>query len=553
MESSRRRNSILDWLIAATLAIAAISGLAGIDLTIGGVFLRSHGPLRVLVVAAVLVAIRWRLGIESAPVWLTRIALLTAICGSVATWFRFLVMTFGGADSYGYVSASQLIAQGRLIGDAPIAEWLSTSNRMQVASPLGWTPSPGNSGISPTFPIGVSAVMALFTLIGGPNAVFFVAPVMGALTLVLVYRLTCAWYDADTALLATALAAWNPLFIAYAKQPMSDVPATMWMVFALLLAVRSNSLTALAAGLAAGAAVITRPALVVAAAVIPLAARRGDTPLLRAGLAALGVLIGVGIQMAIQQHLFGSPFSSGYGAAANLFSLDHLTTNLGIFARHLWTVVGPLWLLGLLLGIIAARPEPRAKPAAVFGAVAAPYLFYLPFDHWETLRFLLPGLVPLTVVVADGLIKIARWPLNRAATGVITCLLLAITIAWSERLLRNSSVWEVATLEERYPLAGDWINVNTPARSVVLAHQHSGSLRWYGKRDTLRWDFITPDDLATTVRDVEARGGSIYVALEGDEVAMFDSKFANVVDQLRVDHVGRIRNVYFRRLSISEK
>src|SRR5688572_13121059 len=472
MESSRRRNSILDWLIAATLAIAAISGLAGIDLTIGGVSLRSHGPLRVLAVTAVLAVIRWRTGIESTPMWLTRVALLTAICGSVATWLRFLVMTFGGADSYGYVSASQLIAQGRLIGDAPIAEWLSASNRLAVASPLGWTPSPDNAGISPTFPIGVSAIMALFTLIGGPSAVFFVAPVMGAITLVLVYRLTCAWYDADTALLATALVAWNPLFITYAKQPMSDVPATMWMVLALLLAVRSTSITALGAGLAAGAAVITRPALVVAGAVVPLVASRGAHPLLRAGLAAAGLAIGVGIQMAIQHRLFGSPFSSGYGAAENLFSIDHLTTNLWIFTRHLWTVGRPLWLLGLLLGVIAARPEPRAKPAAIFGAVAAPYLFYLPFDHWETLRFLLPGLVPLTVLVADGLIKIARWPLNRAASAVITCLFLAIVIGWSENLLRNSSVWEVATLEERYPLAGEWVNVNTPAGSVVLANQH---------------------------------------------------------------------------------
>lgn len=526
-----------------------ISGLAGIDLTIGGVSLRSHSPLRVLAVAAVLVVIRWRSGIESVPVWLTRVALLTAICGSVATWFRFLVMTFGGADSYGYVSASQLIAQGRLIGEAPIAEWLSAANRMQVASPLGWTPSPGNAGISPTFPIGVSAVMALFTLIGGPDAVFFVAPVMGTITLILVYRLACEWYDTDTALLATALVAWNPLFITYAKQPMSDVPATMWMALALFLAIRSTSITAFGAGLAAGAAVITRPALVVAGAVVPLAAHRGDKPLARAGLAGAAFVIGIGVQMAIQHHLFGSPFSSGYGAAEHLFSIDHFATNLGIFARHVWAVAGPLWLLGLLLGMMAARPEPRAKPAAIFTAVAAPYLFYLPFDHWETLRFLLPGLVPLTVVVADGLIKIARWPLNRAATAVFTCLFLAIVIGWSENLLRNSSVWDVAALEERYPLAGEWVNVNTPAGSVVLANQHSGSLRWYGKRETLRWDFIAPEDLAKTIREVESRGGTIYVVLEGDEVAMFDSKFANVIDQLRVDHVGRLRNVYFRRLS----
>ncbi len=39
-----------------------------------------------------------------------------------------------------------------------------------------------------------------------------------------------------------------------------------------------------------------------------------------------------------------------------------------------------------------------ASLLAIFAAVTLPYLFYLPFDHWETLRFLLPGLVPLTVV-----------------------------------------------------------------------------------------------------------------------------------------------------------
>ena len=526
-----------------------ISGVAGIDLTIGAAAFRSHSSLRVLAVAAMLLVIRWRLGIESLPVWLTRVAVLTAICGSVATWFRFLLMTIGGADSYGYVSASQLLAQGRLIGDAPIAEWLSASNRMAVASPLGWAPSPDNTGISPTFPIGVSAVMAMFTLIGGPNAVFWVAPVMGAITLWLVYRVASEWYDAETALLATALAAWNPLFITYAKQPMSDVPATMWMVLALFLAFRSARATAFAAGLAAGAAVITRPALVIAGAIVPLVARRGEKPLVRAALAAAGFAIGVGVQMAIQNHLFGSPFASGYGATENLFSLSHVTINLGIFARHLWTVCGPLWLLGLTLGVIAARPEPRGKPAAIFAAVAAPYLFYLPFDHWETLRFLLPGLLPLSVLVADGLIKLARWPLNRAAATVITCLFLAFVIWWSESLLRSSSVWEVATLEERYPLAGDWVNVNTPPGSVVLANQHSGSLRWYGKRETLRWDLIAPNDLTQTVREIQSHGGTVYVALEGEEVAMFDSKFANVIGQLRVDHVGRIRNVSFLRLS----
>src|SRR5262245_7130936 len=46
MESSRTRNSILDWLIAATVALAAISGTAGIDVDLGGLTLRSHSPFR---------------------------------------------------------------------------------------------------------------------------------------------------------------------------------------------------------------------------------------------------------------------------------------------------------------------------------------------------------------------------------------------------------------------------------------------------------------------------------------------------------------------------
>ena len=549
MESSRRRNSILDWLIAATLALAAISGTAGIDLELGPVGLRAHSAIRVLVAAIVLIAIRWRLHIESIPLWLTRLVLLTAICGSAATWFRFLVPTIGGADSYGYVSASQLIAQGSLIAEVPVANWLSAPNRMAIAAPLGWAPSADGLGIVPAYPLGLPLLMALFSAAGGPGAVFFVAPCAAAITLLLVYRLASSWYDSATALLATALVAWNPVLIAYAKQPMSDVPATMWMVLAVGLAVRATSATAFASGLAAGAVVITKPALLLAAAIVPWIAHRGDTPRRRAALSAAALAVGLAAQMLIQHQLFGSPFSTGYGASSALFSWTHVTANLGIFAKHGWMVVGPLWILGLIIGLFASRPEPRSTPGLIFVAVTIPYLFYLPFDHWETLRYLLPGIVPLTVTVADGLMHFARTPRHQIATSVMLCAFTIVAVAQSELLLRRSSVWSIAAMEARYPLAGDWVNVNTPANSVVLANQHSGSLRWYGKRPTLRWDFIAPEDLAKTVGEVESRGSTVFVALEGAEVEMFDARFADVIDQLQVDHVGRIRNVHFRRLS----
>ena len=138
----------------------------------------------------------------------------------------------------------------------------------------------------------------------------------------------------------------------------------------------------------------------------------------------------------------------------------------------------------------------------------------------------------MTVLVADGLIHLARWPRHRVATAAITVALLAATMGWSEHLLRRSSQWDVSALEARYPLAGEWVNVNTPPTSVVLANQHSGSLGWYGNRQTLRWDFIAPGDLVTVVNDLASHGATAYVALEGAEVEMFDSRFAGVIDQL---------------------
>jgi len=541
-------SAVLDWLVASSIAVAIVVGFAGIDMKIGGVAIRAHSAVRIGILSLALLTVRWRIGIQPIASWLQRLVLLTAICGSITAWFRFLLPTIGGADSYGYVSASRLIASGHLVEPAPIAQWLSAANRLAIASPLGWAPAPDGSGIVPTYPIGVSTLMALFSTIGGASAVFFVAPVTAAITLFLVYQLAREWFDAETALFAAAIVAWNPVFITYAKQPMSDMAATMWVALALVLAIRSSSASAFGAGLAAGAAVITRPALLVAAAFIPLAAHRGERARSRLAISAAGLAIGVMVQMVIQDRLFGSPLASGYGTAGEVLSTAHVKANAGIFLRHGWDVVGPLWLPGLIIGLFASRPEPRGKPTIVFGAVTLPYLFWLPFDHWETLRFLLPGLVPLTVLIATGLMHIARVPRNHAITAAMIGIFITIIVVQSEDLLRKSSVWNIASIEARYPLAGEWIDVNTPPNSVVMANQHSGSLRWYGRRETIRWDFVDPSALATTVGELQSHGATVFVALEGDEVAMFDQRFSAVIDQLQVDHVGSIRNVSFRRL-----
>ena len=116
-----------------------------------------------------------------------------------------------------------------------------------------------------------------------------------------------------------------------------------------MLAIRSIVQRApFGAGLAAGAAVMTRPALLLAAAFAPLAAHRGETPRRRAAMSAAGFALALVMQMAIQNYLFGSPFSTGYGAASgSVLRSSHVPTNLGIFAKQGFTALGPLWILGL--------------------------------------------------------------------------------------------------------------------------------------------------------------------------------------------------------------
>ena len=46
--------------------------------------------------------------------------------------------------------------------------------------------------------------------------------------------------------------------------------------------------------------------------------------------------------------------------------------------------------------------------------------------------------------------------------------------------------------EARYRTVGEFVARELPERSLFLTMQHSGSLRYYGRRTTLRYDWIPP-------------------------------------------------------------
>src|SRR6185436_10781380 len=75
----------------------------------------------------------------------------------------------------------------------------------------------------------------------------------------------------------------------------------------------------------------------------------------------------------------------------------------------------------------------------------------------------------------------------------------------------------------------------TPENSVVLSMQHSGAIRYYGGRMTLRWDNLPADWLDRSVAWMAERGVDTYVLLDPDERDRMRSRFAGQTLAARLD------------------
>jgi hypothetical protein len=72
---------------------------------------------------------------------------------------------------------------------------------------------------------------------------------------------------------------------------------------------------------------------------------------------------------------------------------------------------------------------------------------------------------------------------------------------------------------------GQAVRTLLPPRAVVFAMQHSGSVRYYANRLTLRYDFLPADSLDRAVTHLRARGMSPYLLVEQWEEPAFIKRF----------------------------
>jgi len=406
------------------------------------------------------------------------------------------------------------------------------------------------------YPPGLPLLMAAFQAIAGFCGAFLVVPLCGALATWLTYVLGRRLFDAPgIALWGACLVGTSPVFLYQLMNAMSDVPATAAWTLALVLTVARRPL---AGGLAMSAAIAIRPNLVPLAVVLlawivlsgskaRLTAETAESAeqnfslrslralrFLHSYAAATRFAIGLVPSIAgiawLNGRLYESPLTSGYGTTADYYSLGYLSTNLRQFASWMADVETPLVALAGLY-FVAPRLFPPAKiPLArrlLGGSIAVvilSYLFYRPFDAWWYLRFLLPMWPVMMLLTAAAITTMARRWFGRVYP---TAIAVAIVLLASHGVLvaARRSAFDLGRSERRYIDVARFIESHTDPDAVILSVQHSGSLRMYANRLTLRYDVLDPAWLDRTVEYLHSTGRRPYFVLDGREVDAFKQRF----------------------------
>ena len=463
--------------------------------------------------------------VPSPPWWRRPGVLLVALALAAYTvvLVRHVEACAAGSDASGYSNHARLLAAGRLHGTPrPVSSFTPEDQRSMLFIPLGFVPAPDGNGMVPTYPAGLPLLVAAAApLVGWKHAgdvVLCVHALLGVL-------LTCALGRAmglsrRGAVLGAAIVAASPLYLNYSIQLMSDLPALVWTMAAVLAAWRSRerALWALAAGAAAAVAVLIRPtnALVFAPVAIALGLSPRRWLLLIAGGLPGAVFFGLD-----NLSLYGHVFATGYGNFSGSF--DHRW--IGVTAWHyaLWLPVffSPVVLLVPGLPWLARTEPCKAALLGVWALVFA--AFYSTYDcthqTWWYLRFLLPAVPPLVVgglLVARMTGIGRRWPLLQTRVFAFAmAVILANSIFWTGKLWALNSGHD----GDIYPVASAWLQANLPGDAVIVSMQMSGALSYYTGFTFLRWDFCDADKLSRILAAMRDSHRPFYAALFSFETA----------------------------------
>lgn len=442
----------------------------------------------------------------------------------------------GGSDSWGYLSQAELWRSGALRVDQPFVAEVPWPRAGPSFAPLGYAAR--GTAIVPVYAPGYPILLALAKSVGGQAAMFLVVPVCGAVLVMATFAIGRRMASPAVGLAGAWLVGTSPAVLFSVMTPMSDVPtAALWAVaFTLWLA--RTGWAAAGAGLCASLAVLVRPNLAVLALAFWVgsladlwpAERRART-LGQCAWFTAGLLPGVAIVAILNQSLYGSPFTSGYGRLSQLLAMSNVVPNIGLYLGWLASSQTPLAWMGLGAALAPARtlwPNAARRDRVVMAVFVALvwgfYCLYAVFEVWWYLRFLLASWPFIALGVAVVLVRLGGTRHRRARwVGIAVLASLGLFQAWSSV---ERGAFRIGTGERRYFIAARMVRNTTEPNSVVLSMQHSGSIRYYASRVTLRYDELSAAVIDDAVAFLTARGAHVYLMADEWELSTIRSRFA---------------------------
>jgi hypothetical protein len=536
------RVSARSWRVAAALALVAAAawawsarkgGAARADLEALGAFLDARGQ-----------------------------ALVHALAGlTVVVALVFATYSASGSDASGYLSQASMWSHLATRVADPLVILPDWPLAPGGTAPLGWRPALEGGWQVPTYAPGLPWLMAMPHAMAGTTGAVFVVALAAGLAVWCTGALARRMGGGVAALLASLLLATSPTFLYQAFQPMSDVPVTAAWAACWWLVARGSPARA---GTAAALAIAVRPNLAPLAAipwaVVMLggasAVRRAHAVRFAAPVACAGVVIAV-----LQWRWYGSPLASGYGAAEELFAIANLRPNLGLYTLWMWEAERA-FVLTTALAIAAwawgQAPNPRKRrrfcdagrncdelggdgacsPGVFVAAlllfaagVTLAYLVYAVFEVWSYVRFLLPAMA-VAAAMGGAALGRALGAIPAAWRGVAVLILGLVASADGLQSARSLGVFQVADVTARAREVGSALAMVLPPRTVLLAGEQSGSMRYATGRPIVRWETLNAASLQAVLSVLDAQGYEVWWVLDQFEEALVRARFPGVPEAL---------------------
>jgi len=496
--------------------------------------IRSRDPFRALVVSLALFLLGGLLSPRKFTADLDRVAArlrryAPAVAAAAAAALAAHALAFGsfavgGADSYGYVNQAYDWASGRLPRPIPLPLQLPFATADYMQAPLGYRVGAAPHTMVPIYAPGLPLFMAV-SLLAGKCGPFLVVPFFAMVFVWMTFRLATIAGGRSAGIAAVAVLITSPVVLYQALWPMSDVPAGALWTAALACSLGPSRRSSAASGMWAAAGLLVRPNLLFVPAaplLMVVSGATGTERWRRAALFCAPIVAAAVFIAAVNTTWYGAPSNSGYGAPGELYQARNVWPNVRLYTSWLWQ--SQRW--GPLLALLPLVPSLRRGFAArAIGGCAlmcvltfTAYVSYAQFDLWWYLRFLLPAFGCLAALMAVGLVAVARTvprPFGRVAAVAMLYLMMATAISFAA----DKQVFgRLRAGERRYVDIGEFAGERLPSNAVLFASQHSGSLRFYSGRLTLRFDWIEKEWAPGVAAAVERAGYHPYLIVDDFEI-----------------------------------